>query len=851
MKKLYFGISVLLFVNPLVIFSQLTVSIGTPVNTLVQNVLVGPGVTITNVTYSGHPNAIGHFQTGLNPTNLGLTEGIIMSTGIVNSSPPIGSPVIGFVSNANNTPGDALLGSLVSGTTYDAAILEFDFVPLSDTIKFRYVFASEEYPEFVGSSYNDVFGFFISGLNPLGGFYTNYNIARIPGTTLPVSINNVNSGSYSQYYINNQGMSGQTIVFDGFTTVLTAWAVVIPCVNYHLKIAIADVGDGVYDSAVFLEANSFSSPAVEVDYVTSIPAAGNDCIEGCSNAIITFSLPNPVPVNRVIPFQISGTALNGIDYQLIPNSVTIPAGQSSTTLTIIPIYDGIAEPTETVILAIQTSACTSTTLTINILDYTMVSATASGSTTICTGTGPVNIGVTASDGTPPYTYTWSHGLGGNSYHSVNPAVTTTYTVTVTDLCGNNVIDSVTVTIAPDAIIEITPNDPSVCFGQNTTLIADGGDTYVWNTGHNDIVLVVSPIVTTTYSVTGTDALGCTGTANVTVSVNPNLVVSVSPTSSEICDGNAVQLTTTSTGTNLIYNWSNGQSDAIITVSPSITTLYVVDVTDNHGCTGSADAVILVNPVPHVEFEAITREGCAPFVVNFLNLSDPGNVLWHFGEGNTSTFQNPANSYTHSGYFTVKLSVTAAGCENSLTKADFIHIYPKVIAGFVPSDNIVFEDESLVQFFDVSTGATNWLWNFGTNSNIDVSDLQNPEFTFPKIGDYIVWQYVQNQWGCRDSISKTIIVKPLIAFYFPNAFTPNGDGINEVFMPFGNGYQPDNYEFVIYDRWGKQVFRTTSMNIPWDGKLNGKVLRSDVYVYFLRASFDGVTREFQGFVTLIE
>ena len=103
--------------------------------------------------------------------------------------------------------------------------------------------------------YNDVFGFFVSGPNPAGGNYTNYNVARIPGTAVPVTIDNVNSGSYSSYYVNNG--TGLTVVYDGFTTVLTAWCLVTPCNQYHIKIAIGDAGDGAYDSGVFLEENSF------------------------------------------------------------------------------------------------------------------------------------------------------------------------------------------------------------------------------------------------------------------------------------------------------------------------------------------------------------------------------------------------------------------------------------------------------------------------------------------------------------------------------------------------------------------------------------------------------------------
>jgi len=157
-------------------------------------------------------------------------------------------------------PGDALLSSLIPGyTTNDAAVLEFDLIPVGNILEFQYVFASEEYLEWVGSNYNDVFGFFISGTNPGGGNYLNENIALIPGSNTVVCINNVNDSMNSAYYVDNLGLNGTSIVFDGFTTVLIAQASVVPSSTYHLKMAIADAGDFAYDSGIFLKAQSMKS----------------------------------------------------------------------------------------------------------------------------------------------------------------------------------------------------------------------------------------------------------------------------------------------------------------------------------------------------------------------------------------------------------------------------------------------------------------------------------------------------------------------------------------------------------------------------------------------------------------
>ena len=236
--------------------AQLIVNQPTSITQLVNNFILS-GVSASNILYAGDSNAVGSFLNG-NTTNLGMNDGIILTTGVINGTPAIGDSASAFSSTSNNQSGDALLNSLIPGyTTNDATVLEFDLVPIGNILEFQYVFASEEYPEFVGSSFNDVFGFFISGPNPGGGNYLNENIATLPGTSIPVTIDNVNSSSYPQYYIDNTG--GTSLVFDGFTTVLMAQASVVPSSTYHLKMAIADAGDFIYDSGIFLKAQSMKS----------------------------------------------------------------------------------------------------------------------------------------------------------------------------------------------------------------------------------------------------------------------------------------------------------------------------------------------------------------------------------------------------------------------------------------------------------------------------------------------------------------------------------------------------------------------------------------------------------------
>ena len=231
-------------------------------DSLVRNILLDDGVTISNARFNGSSavincNNIGIFDTGSTPTNIGMRSGLILASG--GASVAVGPNDVEearVVTSCGNHY-DSDLASIASGSTNDVAVLEFDFVPWDETVSFSFVFGSEEYMEYVGMDYNDVFGFFVDGANPAGGNYNHQNMALIPGTTEAVSINNVNQYHNSTYYIDNTG--GTTIQFDGFTTLLEVSFNVVPMSNYHIKMAIGDVGDELVDSGVFLEAHSFST----------------------------------------------------------------------------------------------------------------------------------------------------------------------------------------------------------------------------------------------------------------------------------------------------------------------------------------------------------------------------------------------------------------------------------------------------------------------------------------------------------------------------------------------------------------------------------------------------------------
>jgi hypothetical protein len=253
---------------------------------LVRNVLLGGGVTVTNVSYTGHQNALGSFS---GESSIGINNGIVLSSGLVTAVPGLPDA---FAGHDLGTAGDADLSSLVDSLeSKDAAVLEFDFIPSANTVRFRFTFGSEEYPGFIKSSFQDVFAFFITGENPAEGIYDRENLAIIPETTLPITIKNVNHEVNSRFYVENI-FENNTIVYNGYTTVFTIDANVVAGSSYHFKIAISDIADSNYDSGVFIEGGSFTSldPLCQ-----SILPLGGSFVKNHTNGTIEYMLGNCSP----------------------------------------------------------------------------------------------------------------------------------------------------------------------------------------------------------------------------------------------------------------------------------------------------------------------------------------------------------------------------------------------------------------------------------------------------------------------------------------------------------------------------------------------------------------------------
>ncbi len=379
--------------------AQLTVQNNLTPEDLVNSILVGQGVSVSNVVFNGAPGTtindqIGSFD-GQN-SNLGLNTGLVLATGRIEvvEGPNLNQGASAAPASPYNHQ-DPDLGQFVFNQRH-LALLEFDFVPVGDTLSFRFIFGSEEYPAYVCSSFNDGFGFFISGPGINGPFSNNgVNLAVVPGTHVPVAINTVNSGtvgmlgnasnctsadpnwqSNSVYFVANdmniQNPWNSTVELNGFTVPLTAGIRVECGQTYHIKIAIADATDPNLDSAVFVEGGSFSSTS-SVQVTAETPQGDGTLTEGCGEAMITVKRPGFMG-EATVDLEYFGNGITGGDLQGNLDSIEIPDGSNQASFPISAVRDGLEEgPEELFIVATINSACglsASDTISITLLDYT-------------------------------------------------------------------------------------------------------------------------------------------------------------------------------------------------------------------------------------------------------------------------------------------------------------------------------------------------------------------------------------------------------------------------------------------------------------------------------------------------
>ena len=861
--------------TPAFAWSQLVVNTTQTPSQLVQNVLLGGGVTASNITFNGQPGNILNEQAGdfdSNLANVGISGGVILATGnVLNAVGPnnSGSSSMGGGNFGFSDPDLALLSGQVIN---DAAILEFDFLVTGDSLKFNFVFASEEYLEFV-NSINDAFGFFLSGPGINGPFSLNAeNIALIPNTTDPVTINTVNNLVNPGYYVDNGDGSTAPfnsnpfyVQYDGLTVSMTAAAEVICGQTYHIKIVVGDASDTAWDSAVFLEEGSFvSTGQVLPDLVSGVLLNDSTMLEGCGLVDFTFYRVGDTTNTDTVNLNIIGTATQGVDFTpAFPSQLIYYPGDTAITFLLnVPMdADGLEFFTIQVQQLIQCAGQqVQTEFNFYIDAPPPLDVQVSNVQSDCNLTEVLAPIVTGGSGN--YFFDWSTGETTPTI-SVSPGLTTTYTVTVSDTCGVTPVAAdiiVDVPVYAPMVLTLTPDTAIPCLGDAdiSVLNVAGGDgtfSYEWTTGGSVVGSTATVNVPagppTWYLATVTDGCGSIGQDSLLTTTAPlpaiEIVTSGDPT--VVCAGDTIEISIASvTGGNGVYTYTWEDANGIVistgtSVDVPVPTdaVYTFTVEDQCGYNGSATVTTFI---PHPE----------PLIIELTE-----DQVICYGE----TIELNAQVTGGSGIYTIEWPQLAwSDPKVDVTPLDLttytVNVYEE--CGLFSTAEVSIDVEPTTAHIVVTNlGVDDW--------QFDAATYPDPEFYFWDLGDgtKVSTQQVRHSYndmedhwvhlemvsvnGCRAEDS--LYVVPPGQLYFPNAFTPDGDGVNEVFGPVSHAIT--DFEMSVFDRWGELIFTTTADQYTWDGRVNGGTpAPTGVYVFKYRAEGHYFpSTEGYGHVTLIK
>jgi gliding motility-associated-like protein len=668
-----------------------------------------------------------------------------------------------------------------------------------------------------------------------GGYSVTVTDANGCTISATVNVNNTGGGTASLQSLTNVQCNGSS---DGTATVTMAGGTGPFTYAWSPAGGTSATGTGLSAGAYFVtvtDANgcittlpvSINEPAPMAVAMASTQAACTGVPNGTANAVVTGGTG---------PYTYSWS----------------PGG--GTTSTINGLYAGNYS-----VVVTDASGCT-TSNAVQVTSPSNVSLSINATPEQCYGGDEGTATVIVSGGTAPFTYAWNPG--GQTTSAIAGITAGGYSVTVTDASGCISVIAVTVTEPGPVIVNVT-GPPALCIGQQGIIsaAATGGTapySYSWSNGSTSSSQSVNPSSSAIYTINVTDANGCAyGSVDVPVTVFPPLSVSATATN-EICAGDPAYLSSAATGGNggpYTYSWNNGvATTANATVNPTVYTSYTVVIND--GCSPAVQTTVNVNvnPLPVVSFMPHEITGCTPVSVDFLDMSTVpagSSYSWNLGDGAVSSESNPTHVYTTPGDYSVSLVVVSpAGCQNALTITELVHVEALPVASFLMSTNETTVLNSTVAFTDKSSNTWTWSWDFGDSSG--TSHEVNPSYTYADPGTYTITLITENQIGCLDTAYSTLRVKNDFAIYVPNTFTPNGDGMNDGFIPFGVGWS--TFSMVILDRWGIEIYHTNDPKRPWDGTYehDGRRCQSDVYIYkVLVTEESSKLHELLGHVTLVQ
>lgn len=597
----------------------------------VQDILIGAGINAFNVTFNGSAANAQNVQNSVSEFNAG-NSGFPIQSGVVMQTQ--GAPTVNF---------DPDLTALAGQTVTNGVIIEFDFIPTGDTLSFNYIFASAEYTSFTCSSFNDVFGFFISGPGIAGPYSNNsVNIATVPGTSVPVAINTVNSGTSSSgstlncdqadpnwqqnsiYFTTSYNpifsATGAVANFNGATVVLAANANLVCNEVFHIKLAVANAVDTALDSGVFLEADSFTSNIVDINIQAGASISDTTLVANCTEGTIYFTRPaSQANDTLVIYFETSGDAIEGQDYNFLApgDSVVFLPGQDTVTLTITPTNGGSSSNPLSLIVTAETITDCGDTITAEgtvwLLLEPDLTTTATDTTILCQNE-EVTVWGNVTGGFPPYTYEWDDGQTGTpvTVPVVGENGEYYFVFTATDQCGFQVTDTAVVLLNQTLNIDTLMQFPSECglaTGAVSAMIsgATGTPLHAWTTAFPDYTF----------------------------------------------------LTNATVAQNLPSGW------------------YVYTVTDNV-CSATDSVFVEQDPPPTASFTPNPAIGYAPLDVTFINNSQGASTYyWDFANGNDLTINNTSSqnqTYTEEGNYLVMLVATEGACSDTAYQLVVVELF---------------------------------------------------------------------------------------------------------------------------------------------------------------------------------
>jgi gliding motility-associated-like protein len=604
------------------------------------------------------------------------------------------------------------------------------------------------------------------------------------------------------------------------------------------------------------------SPASTTSYTVTGTTAG--CT---SSAVATVTIGG-----SLFPTVNSPTICAGATATLTATGGTSYTWSAGATSTGVNTVDATPASTSTYTVTATTGGCSGTavaTVTVNALPVLNITNPAG----VCTpGTVDITIPAVTAGSTGGGTLSYWTDAAATIPLATPAAVGTagTYYVESTTSGGCTDVAPVTVTINPLPVSNAGP-DITICTGGTGNLGAPAvaGDTYSWalaaglsSTSISDPTVSLinggTTSTTTTYTVTTTTtATGCTSTDMVTVTVDAVATANAgSPQSA--CVGGTITLAGSVGGSASGGTWSGGTG----TYSPNNTTLNAVytpsaaeyaagtvtltlTTNDPTGpCTfASSNVTFTFFPSPVIAFTVDDPNGCPIHCANFTdNTTVAGGSIvawsWDFGDGTAPDLnQNPSHCFpVTAGFYDVSLTTTtSSGCVSTLVMPDYIQVYPEPNADFTPSPQPASVLDPVVTLNNGSSSdVISWWYYFGDGDSIGPG-VPSPVHVYPDAASqtYMATLYVQNGYGCVDSAMRPVEIGPEFTFFIPNAFTPNGDGVNDYF--YGQGIGIIKYELLIFDRWGNEIFKANDLNEKWDGRANGgsEIAQQDVYVWKVR------------------